>query len=57
MNTNCISNYMAKSSLAWDIAGLSEKFFFQPIYTDYAKYAYFDKRSLQIFSTKTVVPN
>ena len=56
MNTNFISNYVAKSSLAY-IAGLSVKFFFQPIYTDYAKYAYFDKRSLQIFSSKTAVPN
>jgi hypothetical protein len=27
------------------IPGLSMKFFFQPIYTDYANYAYFDKRS------------
>ena len=27
------------------IRGFSVKFFFQPIYTDYANYAYFDKRS------------
>jgi hypothetical protein len=35
---------MARSSLAY-IPGFSVKFFFQPIYTDYANYAYFDKRS------------
>ena len=28
-----------------DIAGFSVKFFFQPIYTDCANEAYFDKRS------------
>jgi hypothetical protein len=27
------------------IPGFSVKFFFQPIYTDYANWAYFDKRS------------
>jgi hypothetical protein len=35
---------MARSSLAY-IPGFSVKFFFQPIYTDYANWAYFDKRS------------
>jgi hypothetical protein len=35
---------MARSSLAY-IAGFSVKIFFQPIYTDYANSAYFDKRS------------
>jgi hypothetical protein len=35
---------MARSSLTY-IPGFSVKFFFQPIYTDYANQAYFDKRS------------
>jgi hypothetical protein len=35
---------MAMSSLAY-IPGFSGEFFVQPIYTDYANYAYFDKRS------------
>jgi len=35
---------MARSSLTY-IPGFSVKFFFQPIYTDYANKAYFDKRS------------
>jgi hypothetical protein len=39
---NC--SYMARNSLTY-IPGNSMKFFFQPIYTDYANYAYFDKRS------------
>ena len=39
---NC--SYMAKNSLAY-VRGLCLKFFFQPIYTDYANLAYFDKRS------------
>jgi hypothetical protein len=40
--THC--SYMARSSLAY-IPGFSVKFFFQPIYADYANWAYFDKRS------------
>jgi hypothetical protein len=35
---------MARSSLTY-ISNFSVKFFFQPIYTDYANWAYFDKRS------------
>jgi hypothetical protein len=35
---------MEMSSLTY-IPGFSVKFFFQPIYTDYANWAYFDKRS------------
>jgi hypothetical protein len=35
---------MARSSLTY-IPGFSVIFFFQPIYTDYANWAYFDKRS------------
>ena len=41
-NLNC--SYMARSSLTY-IPGFSVKFFFQPIYTDYANWAYFDRRS------------
>jgi hypothetical protein len=41
-NFNC--SYMAKSSLTYDL-GFSVKFCFQLIYTDYANWAYFDKRS------------
>jgi hypothetical protein len=41
-NFNC--SYMAMSSLTY-IPGFSVKFFFQLIYTDYANWAYFDKRS------------
>jgi hypothetical protein len=37
-------NHWTMSSLTY-ITGFSVKFFFQPIYTDYANYAYFDKRS------------
>ena len=39
---NC--SYMARSSLAY-VRCFCLKFFFQPIYTDYANLAYFDKRS------------
>jgi hypothetical protein len=35
---------MGLSSVTY-IPGFSMKFFFQPIYTDYANWAYFDKRS------------
>jgi hypothetical protein len=42
LNVNC--SYMARRSLT-HIPGFSVKFFFQPIYTDYANEAYFDKRS------------
>ena len=38
------NSYMARSSFTY-IPGFSVKFFFQPIYTDYANQAYFDKRS------------
>jgi hypothetical protein len=41
-NFNC--RYMARNSLTYNL-GFSVKFFFQPIYTDYANWAYFDKRS------------
>ena len=37
-------SYMEMSSLTY-ILGFSVKFFFQLIYTDYANWAYFDKRS------------
>jgi hypothetical protein len=37
---------MARSSLTY-ILGFSVKFFFQPIYTNYANWAYFDKRSFK----------
>jgi hypothetical protein len=37
-------HYMARSSLTY-IPGFSVKCFFQPIYTDLANWAYFDKRS------------
>ena len=36
---------MAMSSSLTYIPGFSVKFFFQPIHTDYANWAYFDKRS------------
>jgi hypothetical protein len=45
-NFNC--GYMAMSRIThyyYNILGFSVKFFFQPIYTDYANLAYFDKRS------------
>jgi trehalose utilization protein len=42
MSSNFNCSYMAKSSLTY-VRGFSVKFFFQPIYTDYANYAYFDK--------------
>jgi hypothetical protein len=42
LNFNC--SYMAMSSLTYTPC-FSVKFFFQPIYTDYANWAYFDKRS------------
>ena len=41
-NFNC--SYMAWSSLTY-VLGFCVKFFFQSIYTDYANWAYFDKRS------------
>ena len=47
---NC--SYMAMSSLTY-IPGFSVKFFFQPIYTNYANYAYFDKRSHLIVTFKS----
>jgi hypothetical protein len=37
MSSNFNCSYMARSSLTY-IAGFSVKFFFQPIYTDYANY-------------------
>ena len=37
-------SYMTMSSLTY-ILGFSVKFFFQPIYTDYTNWTYFDKRS------------
>jgi hypothetical protein len=37
-------DHPARSSLTY-ILGFSAKFSFQPIYTDYANWAYFDKRS------------
>ena len=43
-NCTCSYMYMAMSSLTY-IPGFSVKFFFQTIYTDYANYAYFYKRS------------
>jgi hypothetical protein len=51
---NC--SYMARSSLAY-VRGFCLKFFFQPIYTDYANLAYFDKRSHLNFSSETTEPN
>ena len=47
---------MVRSSLTY-ILGLSVKFFFQPIYADYANYAYFDKRSHLNFSSEIAEPN
>jgi hypothetical protein len=44
MNSNFNCSYMARSSLAY-VRGFCLKFFFQPIDTDYANLAYFDKRS------------
>jgi trehalose utilization protein len=41
-NFNC--SYMVRSSLTY-VRGFSVKYFFQPIYADYANWAYFDKRS------------
>jgi hypothetical protein len=37
--------YQNMSSSLTFILGFSVKFFFQPIYTDYANWTYFDKRS------------
>ena len=51
---NC--SYMARNSLAY-VRGFCLKFFFQPIYTDYANLAYFDKRSHLNFSSETAEPN
>ena len=42
---------MEMSSLTY-IPSFSVKFFFQPIYTDYANKAYFDKRSFKSSSLK-----
>jgi hypothetical protein len=44
MSSNVYCSYMARSSLTY-IPGISVKFFFQPIYTDYANWANFDKIS------------
>jgi hemolysin-activating ACP:hemolysin acyltransferase len=44
MSSNFNCSYMARSSLTY-IPDFSVKFFFQPIYTDYANWSYFDKRS------------
>ena len=44
MSSNFNCSYMARSSLTY-IPFFSVKYFFQPIYTDYANQAYFDKRS------------
>ena len=44
MSSNFYCSYMEMSSLAY-IPDFSVNFFFQPIYTDYANWAYFDKRS------------
>ena len=44
MSSNFNCSYMAKSSLTC-IPGFSVEYFFQPIYADYANWAYFDKRS------------
>ena len=44
MSSNFNCSYMARNSLTY-ILGFSVKCFFQPIYTDYANWAYFDKRS------------
>ena len=41
MSSNFNCSYMARSSLTY-IPGFSGKFFFQPIYTDYASWAYFE---------------
>jgi hypothetical protein len=43
MSSNFSCSYMARSSWTY-IPGFSAKFFFQPINTDYANKAYFDKR-------------
>jgi hypothetical protein len=42
MSSNFNCSYIARSSLTY-IPGFSVKFSFQPIYTDYANWAYFDK--------------
>jgi hypothetical protein len=44
MSSNFNCSYMTMSSLTY-ILGFSVKFFFQPIYTDYTNWTYFDKRS------------
>ena len=44
MSSNFNCSYMARDSLTY-ILGFSVKLFFQPIYTDNANQAYFDKRS------------
>ena len=44
MSSNFNCSYMTMSRLT-NILGFSVKFFFQPIYTDYTNYTYFDKRS------------
>ncbi len=47
---------MARSSLTY-ILGFSVKYFFQPIYTDYANLAYFDKRSSLLKPLNQIKPN
>ena len=42
MSSNFNCSYMASSGLTY-IPDFTVKFFFQPIYTDYANWAYFDK--------------
>ena len=44
MSSNFNCSYMAMSSLTY-VRSFCVKFFFQPIYTDYANYEYFNKRS------------
>jgi hypothetical protein len=44
MSSNFNCSYMTMSRLIY-ILGFSVNCFFQPIYTDYANWAYFDKRS------------
>ena len=55
MSTNFNYRYMAMSSLTY-ILRFSGKFFFQPIYTDYANQAYLYNRSHLIFF-ETAEPN
>jgi hypothetical protein len=55
MSSNFNRSYIAMSSLT--NIRVFVRFFFQPIYTDYANQAYFDKRSHLIFSSETAEPN